>query len=371
MTTSAPDPDSGAHPDSGAATEPGATAGQSSAPHGAARRLATIVLVLLIVAAPAALASLVWSTDAASPVILGGIVGLVAAVSAGRRIALIEVFLLLLAAPLAVVSGQVPIAGAALMALLCLGAGLTAMWGLHGSFKMIPLVLAYPMIQPPALGDIAPVRDSTVYLVTLSLLLFGGALWMALIVPVLARRRELPQLQPAARVDTLTYTTIITVLCSVNTFAVLTINPSSEGAWLILTLIAVTQLGPLKSMKRTVLRVIGTVLGAGIAAGIATAAPGSGGQQVLALVCLGLAMYYRTAAYWVYVAFLTPTVVLLSATGNVDATTESRVVYTVIGASQVLLASAIVLVYQHLRSSGRAQATDLQADVMTPAGDAD
>lgn len=335
------------------------------------RHLATILIVLLIVAAPAVIASLVWSSDAASPIILGAIVGLVAAVSAGRRIALIEVFLLLLAAPLAVVSGQVPIAGAALMALLCLGAGLTAMWGLHGSFKMIPLVLAYPMIHPSALGELAPVRDSTEYLVALSLLLFGGALWMALLVPVLARHRPLPELQPAARVDTLTYTAIITILCSVNTFAVLTVNPSSQGAWLILTLIAVTQLGPLRSLKRTVLRVIGTVVGAGIAAGIAAAASQVAIQQILALVCLGLAMYYRTAAYWVYVAFLTPTVVLLSSTGDVDATTESRVLYTVIGASQVLLASGIVLVYQHFRSKGRAQAPDLRAEPLTPVTETD
>lgn len=356
-----------------AVTSPAPDAGTAAggADKGGARRIATIVIVVLVLAGPAIVASVAWSPDAASPVILGGMVGAISAVSAGRRIAMIEVFLLLLATPLAVVSGQVPVAGAALMALLCLGAGLTAMWGLHGSFKMIPLVLAYPMIHPPELGDIAIDRNSSSYVATLSLLFFIGALWMALIIPVLAKHRPLPELQPAARVDTLTYTTVITVLCSVDTFIVLTLSPSSQGAWLILTLIAVTQLGPLKTMNRTVLRVVGTVFGAAIAAAIATAVPQPSVQQLAALVCFAFAMYFRTATYWVYVTFLTPTVVLLSATGDVAATTESRVVYTLIGASQVLLASGIVLAYQRYRAAGRAEAPDLSVEPLTPVTEVD
>lgn len=334
----------------------------------AVSRLITVIVAVVILVLPGIVAAIVWTPEAASPLILGGIVGATSVMSAGQRWALLEVFLLLLAAPVAIVAGQVPTAGAAFMALLCLGAGVTALWGMHGSFTMIPLVLAYPMIHPPALGGLAIDRNASAYVLALSLLMFAGALWMAVIVPILARHRSLPPLQPASRQDTLTYTVIITVLCAVNTFGVLTLNPSSQGAWLILTLIAVTQLGPMKSVRKTVYRVIGTIIGTALAAGVAAAVPGGGLQLVVAMVCLVVAVYFRATYYWVYVTFLTPTVVLLSASGDVTATGESRVMYTVIAASQVLLASAIVLAYQHRRSQGGAPAKPLQAEPIVESG---
>lgn len=332
------------------------------------RRLVLSAVFVLILALPGIIAGVVWSADAASPLMLGAIVGAAAVMSAGRRIALFQVFLLLLAAPVAIVAGEVPVAGAAIMALLCLGAGMTSLWGLHTSFTMIPLVLAYPLIHPPALGDIPIDRTSTTYVVVLSLLLFAGGLWMAIVVPLLARHRDLPPLQPASRVDAVTYTIVITVLCSVNTFAVLVMRPGSQGAWLILTLIAVTQLGPLLSLRRSAYRVVGTVLGTMIAAGIAAAVPDHGIQIALALVTLMAALFMRSqGTYWAYVTFLTPTVVLLSSTGDVTATSEYRLLYTLIAVSQVLLASVIVLAYQHLRSTGRAQARQLSVEPLTAA----
>lgn len=329
-----------------------------SLPH----RIAVSVVGVLVLALPGIVAAIIFSPDAAAPLLLGAVVGAASAMSAGRRIALFQVFMLLLAAPVAVVAGQVPAAGGGFMALLCLASGMTALWGMSSSFTLIPLVLAYPLIHPPALGSIAVDRDSSAYVVALSLLLFAGGLWMALVIPIAARHRELPELHPATRHDAVSYTVLITVLCSVNTFAVLLINPSSEGAWLILTLIAVTQLGPLKTVRRTAYRLAGTIAGALIAAGIAAAVPQEGAQLVLALACLMSAMFFRGGgSYWLYVSFMTPSVVLLSSTGNVAATSEYRVLYTVIGASQVLLASALALGYQHLRSTGRAQATELRA----------
>lgn len=340
----------------------------AAASKGGVARVVMIAIGVGIMVAPGVVIALAWTPEAASPLILGALVGATSAMSAGQRWALLEVFLLLLAAPVAIVAGQVPTAGAAFMALLCLGAGLTAQWGMHGSFTMIPLVLAYPMIHPPALGELAIDRNASVYVLTLSLLMFTGALWMAVVVPLLARHRSLPALQPASRQDTLTYTVIITVLCSVNTFGVLTLNPSSQGAWLILTLIAVTQLGPMKSVRKTVYRVIGTVFGTAIAAGVAAAVPSGGLQLLVAMVCLVVALYFRTAHYWVYVTFLTPTVVLLSASGDVTATGESRVLYTVIAASQVVLASAIVFAYQHRRSQGESSSKPIrQEPIVDPA----
>ena len=146
-----------------------------------------------------------------------------------------------------------------------------------------------------------------------------------------------------------------------NAFAVLALNPSSQGAWLILTLIAVTQMGPLKSVRRTTYRIVGTVLGAAISA-VVPVFTNQHGQLLLAVACLILALFFRSGGnYWAYVTFLTPTIVLLCAKGDVLRTAEWRLLYTLVGASQVLLASAIVVIYQHRRVSGKATATPLIA----------
>jgi hypothetical protein len=80
------------------------------------------------------------------------------------------------------------------------------------------------------------------------------------------------------------------------------------------------------------------------------------------MVCLVVALYFRTAHYWAYVTFLTPTVVLLSASGDVSAAGESRVIYTVLAASQVVLASGIVFAYQHRRSQGETSSKPLRQE---------
>ena len=155
------------------------------------------------------------------------------------------------------------------------------------------------------------------YLLALTGLMVGGALWMTVIISVFARHRSIPELQPAARTDAIEYTILITVLVTVSTFIVLLLKPSSEGAWLILTLIAVTQLGPMVTVRRTVLRIVGTVIGTGVAAGIGIVVTSPAAQQLIAVVAITAAMYFRSSAYWLYVSFLTPAVVLLSSSGDV------------------------------------------------------
>ena len=51
--------------------------------------------------------------------------------------------------PIAIVSGTVPVAGAALMARMCFGVGLSAARGLHRGMLLIPMYLAFLIIAPP------------------------------------------------------------------------------------------------------------------------------------------------------------------------------------------------------------------------------
>ena len=85
-------------------------------------------------------------------------------------------------------------------------------------------------------------------------------------------------------------------------------RPGSNGAWLVLTLLAVTQFGADAHLKRTLGRVAGTLAGVVIAAIVASV---SGSEAVL--VAIGLVLLVITAvimlgphSYVLYSVFITP-----------------------------------------------------------------
>ncbi|MFI6833104.1 FUSC family protein [Kribbella sp. NPDC050241] len=194
----------------------------------------------------------------------------------GRTIAYLTVGLLTALTSIAIVSGSVPVAGAALMAIMCFWVGLSAGKGLHHGLLLIPLYVAFLIIAPPPwTGLTGDDRTTTSYLLWNMLIWGGGALWAVLVFPPLLRRltmpSRLPPAEPWARVDTLVYTITITVLCTASTLAVLIWWPGSNGAWLVLTVLAVSsEPGGGASVKKTLARIAGTIGGVAIAAIVAT-----------------------------------------------------------------------------------------------------
>ena len=86
-------------------------------------------------------------------------------------------------------------------------------------------------------------RASTSYLLWNMLFLGGGGLWAMLVFPPLLRKMKMslpPRPKPWAGADTLAYTITITVLCTASTLGVLIWWPGSDGAWLVLTVLALT-----------------------------------------------------------------------------------------------------------------------------------
>jgi uncharacterized membrane protein YccC len=104
------------------------------------------------------------------------------------------------------------------------------------------------------------------------------------------------------------------------------------------------QVAPEATLQKTRQRLIGTVLGAGVAALLAELTTTPAGLNALALVTLTMtAMVSSGPRYWLYVMFLTPTVILLtSAPADVLILDVQRVAYTAVGA--VLAVGASVLV---------------------------
>jgi hypothetical protein len=223
-----------------------------------ARRTVVAVAAIVILSVPfAVFAAISGQVTASSWAALGGVVALTNLMIGGPAIAYLSVGLLTALTPVAIVSGTVPVAGAGLMAIMCFGVGLSAAQGLHRGMLLIPMYLAFMIIAPPPWSGQTVDRTSTSYLLWNMLFLGGGALWAALVFPPLLRKQKMmpPRPEPWPRNDTLVYTTTITVLCTASTLGVLIWRPGSNGAWLVLTLLVVTQFGADTHLKRTLGRV--------------------------------------------------------------------------------------------------------------------
>jgi hypothetical protein len=311
------------------------------------RRTVLAFVAILVLCVPFAVFTLINHEVAASSwAAWAGFTALVTYVLGGRAVAYLTVGLLTALVPIALVVGAVPVAGAGLMAIMCGGVGVSAAWGLHRGMMLIPLFLACVMIAPPVWGSVPVDRNAMDYLLWTMVIWGGGALWAALVFPPLLRKMTPIPREPNTRGDTIIYTTIITVLCTLSTLAVLIWRPGSNGAWLIVTLLVITQVGHVDTLKRTTSRVAGTVIGVAVAAVVASLTTNQTVLIGIGLVLMVIALVIRTGPrYWLYMTFMTPAIVLFSATSGagVDTSDAQRLLDTLIGAALVLLASAITL----------------------------
>jgi hypothetical protein len=295
-------------------------------------------------------AAITREVAAAALAVLGGAAVVSSLLLGGQTIAYLTVGLLTALTPIAIVSGTVPVAGAALEALMCFGVGLSAARGLHRGMLLIPMYVTFLIIAPPPWSGLtAADRTSTSYLLWNMLFLGGGALWAALVFPPLLRRAKMSphRPEPWAPVDTVVYTITITVLCTASTLGVLIWRPGANGAWLVVTVLAVTQLGRDATVKRTWARIAGTVVGVTIAAVVASI---SGTQAVLISVGLVLTVILVVIAlsphsYFLWTVVVTPQVVLFTSTSvaDVKTTDAQRLAFTGIGLALTLLAAGIAL----------------------------
>ena len=216
-----------------------------------ARRTVISLAVVLICSVPYALFAILsgqWAT--ASWTTMGAITGLIGLLLGGLRVGLLGTALLIVLTPLSIVLGGIPAAGTALMALMCVGVGFSARVGLHRGTLMLPVLMASLLIAPPSWSGHNVDRTTTSYLLWMTLFLGGGALWANLVFPRLLRKRPPSRAEPAARSDMIVYTLIITVLCTAATLGVLLWRPGSQGAWLVVTLLVVTEVGHHDTLSR-------------------------------------------------------------------------------------------------------------------------
>ena len=365
-------------PTSGSSTDTGTTAVAKKAKLPVRRRLIIVAFALILVLLPAIVMVLItWVgtgkvQGAATWASIPAIVGIAAAMSGIRRYAIIVSIVMAFLAPLAIVAGLSPVSGAALMAILCLTVGRLSRVGLQKSGLLVPVMLAWALIDPPAWNGAATVdRLDTSYLLWMTLIFFVGGLLPALLVPLMMRKRKAPTLLPHSQSEAVTYAVMITTLVTVATFYVLDNPKMIGGAFLIAVILVMAPIGTSQTLKPTIFRVLGTLLGSVFIIVLVTKVDSLGLVYLIGLVFLVVSVFARLSGLaWVYYVLMVPATACLNATTvtQVGELGKQRVVDNVVGGVAVLIATAIAIGYSQWSSRrGDADDADQEIDAAAPA----
>ncbi len=329
---------------------------------------ALVMLVVTYVGTGQVQAAATWAS-------IPAIVGIFAAATGGRRFAIITAICMGFLAPLAIVAGASPVSGAALMALLCMALGRLARLGLHRSALLVPVMLAWPLIDPPVWSGATTVnRDDTAYLLWMAVIFFVGALIPAIVVPLLMRKRKAPALQPHERHEAVVYTVIITVLVTVSTYVVLDVPRFYGGAFLIAAILVLAPIGGAQTLRPTLLRVAGTLLGSVFLVLVVSQVDSLALIYLIGLVFIVIALIARLGRHgWLYYVFMVPATASLNATtlAQVGQLGEQRIGDNIIGGALVLGATALAIAYSSWsQRRGHAEVTDPEAPTLNAAASA-
>jgi len=314
------------------------------------RRLVIALILAVILAIPAVIMSLLTNEPAASGwASMAAIGGLVAVAAAGPRIGVITAIVMGLLAPVSIIAGQTPITGAALMALMCLMLGRLSRFGLHRATVLVVIFIAWTLIAPPPWGPTeSVVRTDETYLAWMGAIFFVGALVPVLIMPFLLRKMKRPAPVLHTRDEAVPYTVSITVLATISTYYVLANPTDFAGAFLVATILVLTQVGEAAVLKPTIYRVIGTILGSTIVVLIVAQIHSLPVVYLIGLILGTAAVIAKFGPHpWLYYTFITPTAVFLNALSvqQVGELGEQRLVDNIVGAVLVLIAAGLTIAY--------------------------
>ncbi len=366
--------------------------------------IALALLVMMLV--PMIVLLVITGQPAATYSAMGTIIGIVAVLAGGLRIGIITVIVAALLAPLAIVAGLSPLTGAALMAIMTLMVGRMSLFGLHKAVLLVPIFIAWPMIAPVpwlplnALDRINELmakhgmtlagaldhmhhkaqaaattaatpgplkriignalmeqRFDTQYLAWVLVVFLVGGLVPVLILPFALRKVHFPKPTMHPRSEALPYTITITVLTAVATYWFLDHPKQTAGAFMIATILVLTQVEGDVKWGLTIQRVLGTL--AGVAGFVAVTSmidattftevvglPFPVRMYVVGLVFGAAAIVAKFGKrQWIYYILIVPAAASLNAFTFKQAADlgEQRFVDNLVGALLVIAAALITL----------------------------
>lgn len=315
--------------------------------------LALIVILVTMIPAWIMIAATVIGTGefqgAAFWASLPAVAGVAATVAGGRRFGVLAAIVMGLVAPLSIVAGLSAVSGAALMALLAMLVGRMSRFGLHKSALLVPVMMAWPLIDPPLwAGQSSVDRTDDTYLLWMAAIFFVGAVFPAFVMPVLMRHHTMPPLVPHSRREAVPYTVIITVLVALSTFYVLENPRMYGGAFLIAAILVLAPVGTSATLKPTFLRILGTLIGSVILIVLVAQITSLAVIYLFGLAFIVVALIARFGVHsWLYYVFMMP------ATASLNATTvqqfgqlgEQRLIDNVVGGLLVLVAAGAAIAF--------------------------
>jgi MFS family permease len=336
------------------------------------RRLTLVAAVTGLVLLPAIIMVLVtWVSTgevqgAATWASIPAIVGIAAAMAGGFRFAVIVSIVTAFLAPVMIVAGLSPVSGAALMAILCLTVGRLSRFGLQKSGLLVPVMLAWPLIDPPAWDGASSVdRLDNTYLLWMTLIFLVGGLVPALLLSWKLRKRPAPKLASHTRREAMTYTVMITILVTASTYYVLDNPKMIGGAFLIAVVLVMAPIGTSSTIKPTIFRLIGTVIGSVLVIALVSKVESLVVIYLIGLVFLWVALFARLSGQaWIYFIFMVPATACLNATtlSQVSELGKQRVIDNVVGGIAVIIATVLAIGYSQW-SSRRGEATDTDHEI--------
>jgi hypothetical protein len=361
-----------ATPDLDMSKTPGSSTAQKSKKMPIKRRFTLVAAVVVLVLFPSIVMVLVtWAgtgtvQGAATWASMPAIVGIAAVLSGGTRFAVIVSIVFALLAPVSIVAGLSPVSGAALMAILCLTVGRLSRFGLHKSGLLVPVMLAWPLIDPPTWNGASTVdRLDNGYLLWMALIFLVGGLLPALVLAFFIRKRKAPSLSSHSRREAMTYTVIITTLVTASTFYVLDNPKMIGGAFLIAVILVMAPIGTSSTLKPTILRLLGTIGGSVFVIVVVSKVDSLGLIYVIGLIFIMVAVFSRLSGWaWVYYVFMVPATACLNATTltQVGELGKQRVVDNVVGGILVIIATVLAIGYSHL-AARKGEASDVDDEV--------
>lgn len=319
----------------------------------------TMIVVVLVLLPAIVMVLITWAATgqpqgAATWASIPAIVTIAAAFAAGRGFAVRVAIVMALLAPLSIVAGSSPVAGAALMALLSLLVGRLSLFGLHKTGLLVPVMLAWSLINPPAWSPETTVnRLDTPYLLWMTLIFFVGAMMPALIVPLLMRKKKPSALTSHTHSEAIVYTVLITVLVTVATYIVLDNPKDFGGAFLIAAILVMAPIGTAQTMKPTIVRVVSTVVGSVLVLVLLSQVDSLAIIYVFGLLFLIVAMMSRLSGKpWLYFVFMVPATAALNSTTltQVGELGKQRVIDNIAGGIAVIIAAALAIGYANWAS---------------------
>lgn len=315
----------------------------------AARKALVFGLLVIGIMAPIYIGVIAGAGSLAAPWLFGAIIS----VSAGfisMRLAVILAPVGGIVSTFATMLHPYPIVGSIFLGLVAGAAAYTARRGINSVVLLVPLFASFALVAPPEVSRASTWLQAGVLIGLASML---GGLWSLGVMRVLVGN-DMPKkpLTPLSMRGSVSYAIIMGSVIGISAWGVLTWAPSHQGAWLLLTLIVVLQPAPSDTFSKTFNRLGGTLIGVVAAGLISLAITSSAVSLVLSTIFLFVALvlrYVLKKPYWLYMTFLTPSVILIDSHGRdvMDVAAE-RLAATVL-AALIAITIALLVKFAHDR----------------------